>query len=101
MACESQNYRYASGGRDGVPEKRQVKIEVSPSRKTVCSKMGKLLRWLKKMKVNERISVEWGPPCSTATKRREKYLPYQEFHRMENRGQDSAKAGHARVSHCG
>ena len=63
-------------GETGWPEKRQVQIEVSPSRKPYVQEMGKLLRWLKKMKVNERISVEWRPPCSTATKRREKYLPY-------------------------
>ena len=42
------------------------KLEFNPREKPYLTEMGELLRWLKKMNVNEYIKVEWRPPCSTA-----------------------------------
>ena len=53
-------------GKTGGPEKLKVQVEVNPRKKPYVKKMGKLLKWIKKMSVTEYIKVEWGPPCSIA-----------------------------------
>ena len=50
----------------GWTENLKVQVEVNQRKKPYATEMVKLLRWFKKMNVNEYIKVEWGPPCSTA-----------------------------------
>ena len=53
-------------GRTGWPDKLKVHVEMNPKKKLYVTEMGKLLTWLKKMKVTEYIKAEWRPPCSMA-----------------------------------
>ena len=48
------------------PEKLKVQVEMNPRKKPYVTEMGKLLRWLKKMCVNEQNETEWRPLCAIA-----------------------------------
>ena len=53
-------------GQTGWPEQLNVHVEMNPKKRPYVTEMGKSLRWLKKMGVNEFTKVEWGPLCSIA-----------------------------------
>ena len=58
-------------GKTGWHEKLKVQVAVNPRKKPYVTEMGKLLRWLRKMGVNEYIEVEWVLFCSIAKKNKE------------------------------
>ena len=53
-----------------LARKEQDQVAVNPRKRPYVTEMGKLLRWLRKMGVNEYIEVEWVLFCSIAKKTR-------------------------------
>ena len=58
-------------GKTGWHEKLKVQVAVNPRKRPYVTEMGKLLRWLRKMGVNEYIEVEWVLFCSIEKKKKQ------------------------------